>query len=679
MVVCEVRFDALASKSCLLHDEVIALMSASCHQGDYERARLDLANQWVPAGAWKALLTTREWACFGRIRSDLTQYDIHPPLFFWLMHVAGLLTGFGATTGGKLNIVIHAVALVALMELTRTLTRSRLAGVAAALAWSFSEVAFETTFMARQYELLGCLGVLAVLTVHRLLTTESRQRTYAALLAVVLACMTVTQWYGVIGSVFVGVVAAGLGVILLVTTKLGKPTPLAATRFKELVAALLGAQVLTVVLHPHIFAHYAQVHHDRFGQVDLGLGVRLRLRVTLHTLEGFFGVPTPDRAWQWNLVVLALFVACVLVPCWQLVRAIRAPAGEPTSRALADAAASLAIPLFAALVTVPYNLGLGSAHSMGARYLSLLWPFWALALVWPVAAAIVAIPPVWIRAAAAVPAFLLFTVWPVRHGREKLPESPPLCEGESNVSRALPLVEYVVSDNTHRGTFGTSIPFFRDDARVFAFPPPDGVVPERPRPPPLDEPELLKGLAGADVVAIFHHPGDEMASPHAAEDLRHAIDTVHLDLTHVNDWVFALERFDAFVTYRAPRRGGPPVDIVNLLRNRGSALPEADASLTAYAAVLRKGRVQKEAIARSGTVRLAPADVPPPIEDFLIVSGPADASVTVGGTHGDSKRPGFLVVLYDPATRAVVYHAAFLPVNPRQRPWSDVAARPTPR
>ena len=81
------RMQGYATKSCIQHDEVIALMAASCHQGDYERARFDLANHWVPASSWKGLLTTKQVACFGRIRNDLVDHDIHQS--------AGVSAGYG--------------------------------------------------------------------------------------------------------------------------------------------------------------------------------------------------------------------------------------------------------------------------------------------------------------------------------------------------------------------------------------------------------------------------------------------------------------------------------------------------------------------------------------------------------------------------------------------------------
>ncbi len=669
------RHGGLALKKCFLHDEVIALMSATCHQGDYERARLDLANRWVSAPEWKSLLTTRRVACFGLIRDDLVEYDIHPPLYFWLLHVAGLFTGFDATTGARLNIVIHAIALAALMVLTRTLTGSRLSAIAAALLWSFSIVALETTFTARQYELLGGLGVFAVLALHRTLTSERHPRLHAAALAVTLSLLTLTQWFGLIGSVFVGAVALGLAVIELVCRRRGSEPPVPATRSRELAAAWVGAQALTLAIHPHIIQHFRSASGSALREVETA-ALPQRVKTTLQTLGDYLGLARGDERWGAVLVVTGVSIAFVLVPFWQLWRAYRA-AGKETGRALADACAAFAIPLFGVVVTVPFILGLGSRHSMSARYLSLLWPLWALGLVWPFTFVVLRARGAAVRAAGAALGLLGFVAWPVWNGHAAKEDSPPLCGGDTKVSRALPLVRAVVTDNTHRGTFGPSIPFFRDDALVFALPPPRGAVPERPTPPPLDVPELVQGLERVDAVSIFHHPGGEI-TPNAVDDLRHALDVANLEAMRVNEWLFALDRMVLFVSYRTPRRGGAPIDVVDQLRRRGSTVPNFNA-LDGYAAVLVDGKLQKESSSLRGAARLSTKDLSVPSEEFSIVSSPRDATIIVAGSPTADRRPGFLVVAYDPVKREIVYRTVFQPGNLRQRPWSDVFARTAAR
>ncbi len=669
---CRERVQGYAIKSCVLHDEAIALLCATCHESDYEHARLDLANSWVPGAKWKAFFTTDKFACFGQIRSDLFDYDIHPPLYFWLLHLTGILGGFGPTTGPRLNAIVHGVELVALMLLVRRLTSGIWTAVAAAALWSFSPAAFETTFYARQYELLGCFGILTVLAVHCTLTSASRPRWCATGLALALAGMTLTHWYGLVGSLYVGGLVVALALLERDRTIRGAPRSPTAARFRLLAGAWAGAQALTLALHPRIVAHFLSIAHQR-SDVEVG-GIRLRTRQTFQTLGGFFGVEHGERAVVAIGVLLSLLVAVAGVPYWQLRRA-RAPHDETfPDRVLANACAAVAMPLYAGVVTIPFLFDLAPSHSMSARYLSLLWPMWAIGLVWAFCGVASRIG----RQRSRVPVVSLVTLplvaWAVSHGHRAKAQSPPLCGGDTNVSRTLPLVRTVITDNTHRGIFGQSIPFIRDDALVFAFPPTAPVVPDRPPPPPVNEDELVRGLTHANAVSIFHHWAYGI-SKQAPDAILHALKVAGLDLASMTEWPFGMPGLSVLITHNSSMISGGPSDVLEQLQKRGSALV-AFGDVEGYAGVLLDGKLVKEVISSSGDANLSASDLPRPMDAFSIVSGSTRSSITLGRYRYENPRPGFLVLLYDPSAHRVVYRATFPAGRPRQPVWSDIALRP---
>ena len=116
------RAAATAPKESFTHDEAISYIAATCHQGEYQEitfAGRGPYGRWVPAYEWQRLLQPEDRGCLGRIAADLARYDIHPPLYFWLLHGWALLFGVGVWTGTSLNIALAALGTLALFGLAR--------------------------------------------------------------------------------------------------------------------------------------------------------------------------------------------------------------------------------------------------------------------------------------------------------------------------------------------------------------------------------------------------------------------------------------------------------------------------------------------------------------------------------------------------------------------------------
>src|SRR5690606_11048982 len=121
------------------HDDVISYLAATGHQGEYARVVETLSPpvaQWVPAGQWQAFTQIDRAFPLLTIARDLGHHDIHPPVYFWLLHVASLIAGVGLWTGPALNVVIHVLTGVVLWRLARHLVRSTAAAWAVAGMWA---------------------------------------------------------------------------------------------------------------------------------------------------------------------------------------------------------------------------------------------------------------------------------------------------------------------------------------------------------------------------------------------------------------------------------------------------------------------------------------------------------------------------------------------------------------
>lgn len=64
-----------------------------CEYYDLVLAEKNPIGAWVPASEWKKFLHIEQPFCFDEIAHALTRFDIHPPLYFWLLHLWALVVG----------------------------------------------------------------------------------------------------------------------------------------------------------------------------------------------------------------------------------------------------------------------------------------------------------------------------------------------------------------------------------------------------------------------------------------------------------------------------------------------------------------------------------------------------------------------------------------------------------
>jgi hypothetical protein len=79
------------------HDDAISYLAATGHQGLYQTSKP--AAQWIPARAWQSFWTPDRFWCFRNISTELAMNDIHPPLYFWCLHIVTSFLGVELTTG----------------------------------------------------------------------------------------------------------------------------------------------------------------------------------------------------------------------------------------------------------------------------------------------------------------------------------------------------------------------------------------------------------------------------------------------------------------------------------------------------------------------------------------------------------------------------------------------------
>jgi hypothetical protein len=144
------------------HDDTISYLAATGHQGEYaqvvESGSAPVA-QWVPAAQWQRFTRVEDALPLLRIAQDLGHYDIHPPVYFWLLHVWLLLVGVHLWSGPALNVLVHVATAVVLWRLARHVTRSPVAAWGAVGVWVSLPAVAETAVQARQYSLAALFSI----------------------------------------------------------------------------------------------------------------------------------------------------------------------------------------------------------------------------------------------------------------------------------------------------------------------------------------------------------------------------------------------------------------------------------------------------------------------------------------------------------------------------------------
>lgn len=131
-----------------------------------------LTGRWVPAADWQRLWRAQGSSGIGHIASDLAAHDVHPPLYFWLLHGWLVLAGEDVWTGRALNLIFATLTILSIYGLARSAGFRPIDGALAALVWAVSPAVVGISAIARQYDLVALTTVLLVWGLVRITATE---------------------------------------------------------------------------------------------------------------------------------------------------------------------------------------------------------------------------------------------------------------------------------------------------------------------------------------------------------------------------------------------------------------------------------------------------------------------------------------------------------------------------
>lgn len=440
------RAGGTALKTSLTHDEAISHLSASCHQGEWYAVTFvprPPFGTWAPASAWQRMLRVEDVGCFGRIRDDLARYDIHPPLYFWLLHAAGVVAGLGLWTGAGLNILLSALGTLALFGLGLRVLADRLRAALVALTWAVSPAVVQVFAEARQYELLGLLTILFTWQGLRFAERPERARALDGVGVAVLAAL------GMLTHYHFALVILGVSGLLVV-----RRTPV--RRLLGGAAALAGGAVLFLLAHPDFWRAFATQRAQAGGFVAGQFPGRFAQSAqTLSELLLPSGLAATPARW--------VFAPLVMVTAVWLIVALRGRSAGPDAgdheTASAGPRAMVGLFLWMAAATVGLFLAFVShGLAMTPKYLAAVWPFAAFL---PVLALLHL--PARLRTSIAAAGAAALLVGAGFSAAALHADEPPL-----DPTGLLVGADRVVVENVARGIFPRMVEPMRPETRVYA-------------------------------------------------------------------------------------------------------------------------------------------------------------------------------------------------------------------
>jgi hypothetical protein len=369
------RVAAISEKSTITHDEAISYLAATGHQGAYEHAIRQQAppyGVWAPASVWKGFIRPECGACFKQIGYDLAHFDIHPPLYFWLLHLWCLMFGVHVWTGPSLNIIIFFLAALSLFKLAQFLLRDSLGAVFVVFIWALSPAVIPSSLEARQYDLFTLFTILFASQVIN--CTDYRER----LTPKDMASLTVTSAAGTLTHYHFFLIISGCSIFAIVKL-FKKNKPLLTT---ELACIGLGC-VVFFLLHPSFYFSFMTEHLEG-GTFNLE-GLYLRMQIVIASFLGFFvyeGFLLDFYELSTSKPAYAIFAMVIVFSCLLLVFAkIRPRLSYYASRVTSNDVYVLYLFVWIAGTTILLYLAfLSPPHAMGDKYLCAAWPFFGFVL-----------------------------------------------------------------------------------------------------------------------------------------------------------------------------------------------------------------------------------------------------------------------------------------------------------
>ncbi len=355
-------------------DEIISFLCATGNADEYEA----VLHKYTPYGKltdavdWLKYTEITEPNCFNKIGKDLCSNDLHPPLYFWLLHIFVLKLGVHIYTGILLNLLLQLFSLFFIFKLASLIFEDQKKGAFAALIWSISPACMMVSMNARPYELLELVSIIYLLNFY--LWQKKATKLNAFLLAMIGTLGLLTNY------TFIYFIASCGLFTLIKYKKIGWRNISAFA-----VAAFISFELMTII-HPCFADSFAlqQIRAQSFSINELPMRM---LKSGLSFMEFLIPVLSLKQP-GFNLsshkieLFLVIIIGLVeLVPFFWILAKKTLNNGTKTNRLFFDENLKMIFTLFIILsctILIPYLFFITPFHAMGGQYLVFLYPLMAI-------------------------------------------------------------------------------------------------------------------------------------------------------------------------------------------------------------------------------------------------------------------------------------------------------------
>lgn len=163
------RLIPLFEKQYFAGDEIRAYLAATAHEGEYRillRAAKAPIATWATVHDWTRMIEPEAGLGYGAVARDLAMWDIHPPLYFWLLHGWTRLFGVTFWAGALLNLLLEGLILALIVMWGRAITRQSQTALWLGVLWWLHPLTVRVSPLTRAYVLLTLITLLFAVALY---------------------------------------------------------------------------------------------------------------------------------------------------------------------------------------------------------------------------------------------------------------------------------------------------------------------------------------------------------------------------------------------------------------------------------------------------------------------------------------------------------------------------------
>lgn len=342
-------------KTSLSSDESVTYMCASGTAGIWETSIADMMHRPLTMADLQRYYDRPAQFDFHTVSLDMARYDVHPPLYFWLLHIIHVLWGTTAATGAFLNVAFGLGLLLLVVRLARQLTGSDTAAWAAAVVWYLSPAALQIDLEARPYQLLALLALASYVLGQRLIKGPAGPWT--------LLGFSVVNMLGLLTHLYFPFLLLPGMALVLFHHGLGRKS---WAYLCSLLVSLLGM----LLLYPE-FIEFLSTYGGRPRDIAESVDYLNRLKGVLYASMQFLTEPHPLR---YGYLALSVIVVGLLVR--KATRSTKSWKWDPRTN---QGAFLLTLCWWTCITIVLFMAGISPAQAVGEQYFAYIWPLAGIA------------------------------------------------------------------------------------------------------------------------------------------------------------------------------------------------------------------------------------------------------------------------------------------------------------